>query len=98
MCLRSPEPASAAILLLQRGASSDAAVATGDDQLCSKFLSSVRENASRRDQQNKAADRAVPLPLWNVIDPLDDTRDARWISLISITMRHVFDSQNHKDT
>ena len=24
------------------------------------------------------------------IDPLDDTRDARWISLISITMRHVF--------
>ena len=32
------------------------------------------------------------------IDPLDDTRDARWISLISITMIHVFDSQNHKDT
>ena len=28
------------------------------------------------------------------IDPLDDTCDARWISLTSDTMRHVFDSQN----
>ena len=32
------------------------------------------------------------------IDPLDDTPDARWISLISVTMRHVFDSLNHEDT
>ena len=32
------------------------------------------------------------------IDPLDDTCDARWISLISNTMRHVFDSLNQRDT
>ena len=30
------------------------------------------------------------------IDPLDDTCDARWISLISDTVRHVFDSQNRR--
>ena len=32
------------------------------------------------------------------VDPLDDTCDARWISLISGTVRHVFDSQNQRDT
>ena len=42
MSLRSTEPASAATLLLQWSASSDAAVAPGDGQLSSKFLSAVR--------------------------------------------------------
>ena len=32
------------------------------------------------------------------IDPLDDTCDARWMSLISDTMTHVFDSQSQRNT
>ena len=45
MCLRSPEPASAAILLLQWAANSVAAVAPAT---ISKFLSAVRECVSQR--------------------------------------------------
>ena len=60
MCLRSLEPASSAMLLLQWGASSDAAVVPGTIKYAQSPVS--REDASRTDQQNKDADRAAPLP------------------------------------
>ena len=101
MCLRSPEPASAAILLLQSVGCKfrcrrRCRRRSGDDQFCSSPLS--------RERMRLAETNRIRLQIEQLryhcesIDPLDDTCDARCLSLISGTMRHVFDSQNQRDT
>ena len=52
--------------------------------LSSKFLSAVTECVSQRPTEIEQLRYHC-----ECIDPLGDTRDARWISLISITMRHA---------
>ena len=94
MCLRSPEPASAAILLLQWGVSSDAAVALA--------MINYAQCPRSRERMRLAETNRIRLQIEQLryhcksIDLLDDTCDACWISLISDTMRHVFDSQNQR--
>ena len=96
MCLRSPESASADILLLQWGASSDAAVSPATINYVQSPLSRER---MRLAETNRIRLQIEPLRYHcESIDPLDGTCDARWISRISDTMRHVFDSQNQRDT
>ena len=88
MCLRSPEPASAAILLLQWGANSDAAV--GPTTINSAQNSSQPCERARLAETNRIRLQIEQLRYHcESIDPLDDSRDARWISLISITMRRA---------
>ena len=84
------------MFLPQWGASSDAAVALATVNYAQSPLS--------RERMRLAETNRIRLQIEQLryhcesIDPLDDTCDARWISLISGTMRHVFDSQNQKDT
>ena len=70
MCLRSPEPASAAMLLLQWGASSDAAVAPA-------FVLLIRERMRLAETNRIRLQIEQPRYHCESIDPLDDTRDAR---------------------
>ena len=85
------------MLLLQWGASSDAAaVAPATINYAQSPLS--------RERMRLAETNRIRLQIEQLryhcksIDPLDDTCDARSISLISDTMRHFFDSQNQRDT
>ena len=86
MCLRSPEPASAAMLFLKRSANSHVLVAPAMINLVLKFLSVVRETAvSQRSAKTRLQNEQLRYQC-EFINPLDDTRDACWISLISLTM------------
>ena len=91
MCLLSPEPASAAILLLQWGASSGAAVAPATIIYAQSPLS--------RERMRLAETNRMRLQIEQLRYHCES--DARWISLISDTMRHVFrfaESKRHVAT
>ena len=87
MCLRSPEPPSAAILLLQwvqvpmppslRGRSIKLKVPLSRERVRLAETNRIRLQIEQLRYHCEC------------IDPLDDTRDARWMSLMSISMRHA---------